>query len=75
VARRTDPARIFQAFLDAIRNRFIGTGLGEATAEARIAAWDSHAARDGLERGSTYWEAAWQWIAKQCERRTKPEAK
>ncbi len=30
--------------------------MSEATADAWLAAWAEEAARDGLERGSTYWE-------------------
>jgi hypothetical protein len=39
MARRADPARIDTAREAATRNRLIGTGLSEAIADARIAAW------------------------------------
>ncbi len=29
----------------------------------------AQSARDGLERGSAFWDAGWQWIAEQRERR------
>lgn len=44
--------------------------MSEATDDAWLAAWAEQAARDGLERGSAYWEAGWDWIAGQRERRT-----
>jgi hypothetical protein len=72
MARRADPARIEQARLAATRNRLIGDGVTEATADAWIAAWEAQAARDGLERGADYWEAGWRWIAERRERRARP---
>lgn len=69
---RSDPARIDEARQVATRNRLISTGLDDTTADAWIAAWRAQAARDGLERGSAYWEAGWEWIAEQRERRARP---
>jgi hypothetical protein len=58
--RRADPARIDTAREAATRNRLIGDGTTEETADAWIAAWHAQAAKDGIERGSAYWEAAWE---------------
>jgi hypothetical protein len=44
----------------------------EPTADAWIAAWETQAAEDGLERGSAYWEAGWAWFAEQRTRRVRP---
>ena len=53
----------------ATRNRLIGTGLDEASADAWIVAWEAQAAQDGLQRDGAYWEAGWRWIAAERERR------
>jgi hypothetical protein len=50
----------------------MGEGVTDATADAWIAAWQEQAARDGLQRGAAYWDAGWEWIAAQRERRAKP---
>jgi len=50
MSRRSDPARIDKAREAATRNRLIGTGLTEATADSWIAAWEAQAAQDGLPR-------------------------
>ena len=55
MSRRADPARIDDARWAATRNRLIGTGLDEATADAWIAAWEAQAAQDGLPRDGAYW--------------------
>jgi hypothetical protein len=47
-------------------------GLADSNIHARIPwvmASTRNAARDGLERGSAYWEAGWRWIAEQRDRR------
>ena len=72
MSRRSDPARIDAAREAAIRNRLIGGGVTEATADAWIAAWEALAARDGLARGAAYWDAGWRWISEQRERRSRP---
>ena len=41
-------------------------------ADAWIAASEAKAAEDGLERGSAYWQAGWDWIAEQREHRVRP---
>jgi hypothetical protein len=72
MSRRADPARIDEARRAATRNRLIGDGATEATADAWIAAWEQQAARAGVERGAAYWDAGWTWIAAHRERRAKP---
>jgi hypothetical protein len=67
MSRRSTPERLDAAREAATRNRLIGEGVTEATADAWIAAWASLAARDGLERGSAYWgEAGWTWISSEA---------
>jgi len=41
----------------ATRARLIGEGVPKATADAWIAAWAEQAGRDGVKRGSGYWDA------------------
>jgi hypothetical protein len=72
MSRRPTPERIDAARRAATRNRLIGERMTEATADAWIAAWEAKAAQDGLERLSAYWQAAWDWIAAQLERRAIP---
>jgi hypothetical protein len=72
MARRPDPERIDQARRAANRNRLIGEGVTEETADAWIAAWEAQAAQDGLERGSAYWQAGVEWIAEQRRSRMRP---
>ncbi len=62
MARRADPVRIDEARRTATRNRLVGEGVTETTADAWITAWEAQAARDGLERGRVYWERGWEWI-------------
>ena len=57
VSRRSTPERIDAARRAALRNRLISDGASPETAEG------------GLERGSAYWQAGWDWIAE--HRRTK----
>jgi hypothetical protein len=72
VSRRADPRRIDVARRGATRNRLIGEGVTEATAEAWIAARDAKAAQDCLEPGRVYWERGWEWIAAERPRRVRP---
>ena len=72
MSRRADPARIDEARRAAIRNRLIGEGMTEATAEAWIAAWDAEAAHEGLEPGRVYWERGWDWITREKQLRSRP---
>ena len=71
MSRRSTPERIDQARHAATRSRLIGEGVTEETADVWIAAWEAPAARDGLERGSAYWQAGWEWIAAQREHRVR----
>jgi hypothetical protein len=64
-SRRSTPERIDEARRAATRNRLIGERVTPDTADAWIAAWEAQAARDGLERGASYFEAGWQWISEQ----------
>ena len=72
MSRRSTPERIDAARRAATRNRLIGERVTEETADAWIAAWEAQAAQDGLERGSAYWQAGWDWIAAQREHRVRP---
>jgi hypothetical protein len=72
VSRRSTPERIDQARYAATRARLIGEGVTEETADAWIAAWSEQASRDGMERGATYWDAGWAWIAEQRAQRKRP---
>jgi hypothetical protein len=46
MSRRSTPERIDEARRAASRNRLIGEGVTEPTADARIAAWEAAAAED-----------------------------
>ena len=72
MARRSDPAHIDEARQAATRNRLIGVGMTEETADAWIAAWAVQAAKDGVERGAGYWDAAYRWISAQRQLRVRP---
>ena len=72
MSRRSTPERIDAARRAATRNRLIGEGETEPTADAWIAAWDAQAAQDGLERGSAYWQAGWDWVAEQLTNPVRP---
>ena len=72
MSRRADPERLDEARHQATRNRLIGVGMTEETADAWIDAWAAQAARDGVERGAGYWDAAWRWISAERQRRVRP---
>jgi hypothetical protein len=72
MSRRSTPERIDASQRAGTRRRLTLDGLSETTADAWIAAWEGQAARDGQERGSAYWDAAWEWIAAERRRRAKP---
>jgi hypothetical protein len=46
--------------------------MTEETADAWIDAWAAQAARDGVEHGAGYWDAAYHWIAEQRRARVRP---
>jgi hypothetical protein len=72
VARRSDPARIFQAWRIAIRNNLIRSGISLETAERWCDAWEIEAAGRGRTRDSAYWEAGQEWIAAERAYRAHP---
>ena len=72
MSRRATPERIDAAHRAGTRNRLIGEGVPEPAADAWIAAWEAQAAQEGLERGSAYWQAGWDWIAEQRQHRVRP---
>jgi hypothetical protein len=72
MSRRSTPERLDDARRAATRNRLMGDGVTADAADAWIAAWDAQAAQHGLERGSVYWETAWEWIAEQRRSRVRP---
>jgi hypothetical protein len=72
MARRSTPERIDQARRAATRNRPIADRVSESTADAWIAAWETQAEQDGLQRGAAYWQAGWDWIAAQRRSRVRP---
>ena len=73
MSRRSTSERIDQACRAANRNRLIGEGVSELTADAWIAAWEAKATQDGLERGSASWRAGWDWIAEERKTRRLPD--
>jgi hypothetical protein len=72
MSRRSTPERIDEARRAATRNRLIGDGAPEETADAWIAAWEAQAAQDGLEHLRPYWEAGWAWMTEQRRTRVRP---
>jgi hypothetical protein len=72
MSRRADPERIDEARRAATRHRLIGERVTPETADAWITAWAEQAARDGIEAGSEYWTAGWDWIAEQRTRQVRP---
>ncbi len=65
VSRRADPARIEAARRAAVLSRLTGSGMTEATAETWCAAWEAHAASEGVGRSRDYWRAGLAWIEAQ----------
>ena len=72
MSRRSTPERIEEVRHRATRNRLIGVGMTEETADAWIDAWAAQAARDGVERGAGYWDAAYRWISAERQHRVRP---
>jgi hypothetical protein len=64
MSRRSTPERLDEARHAATQHRLILDGVTEASADSWIEAWEAQAARDGLQRGAAYWDAAWAWIAR-----------
>jgi hypothetical protein len=75
MSRRSTPERIDEARRAATRQRLIGDGLTEVTADAWIAAWEVRAVLEGLQRGSAWWTAAWDWIAVERQKQRTPDAR
>jgi hypothetical protein len=67
------PERIDVARRAATRNRLIGEGVTEATADAWIAAWEARAAENGLERGNAYW-GRWLGLDRRAAAAARPTA-
>lgn len=65
MSRRPDPLRIYAAHRAGLSQRLqMQARLSEATAERRIASWESEARLRGLDgRTGEWWAPAWDWIA------------
>lgn len=73
MSRRADPDRIFTARRIAVRNRLVGDGWSEETAEQWVAAWQVEADRQGLERANPdYWKGAAYWVAEEKQAGRRP---
>jgi hypothetical protein len=73
MSRRADPQRIYEAQRAGIRQRLIVQGVIPATADSWITAWEAETSgREDLGRGGRYWDAGWNWIAEEREKRAKP---
>jgi hypothetical protein len=72
MARRSTPERLDAAHRAGVRNRLMGEGMSEELADAWFAAWDDQAASEGVERGSGYWDRAYDWIAAERMKRPRP---
>jgi hypothetical protein len=62
VGRRGDPERIFEAQKAGVRNRLIGNGMQQETADRWLDAWVLEATGLGLPKYGAYWQAGWDWI-------------
>ena len=72
MSRRSTPERLEVARHQATRNRLIGVGMSEETADAWIDAWATQAAKDGVEHCAGYCDAAYRGIAEQRRTRVRP---
>ncbi len=72
MSRRSASERLHAAREAATVRRLELDGVSAERAAALVATWEAQAARDGLERGSAYWTAAWEWIAEERLRRRMP---
>jgi Putative DNA-binding domain len=68
----TELNTLLRDYFDPATSVGISEGMTPERADGWIAAWATQAVRDGLERGSVYWEAAWTWIAAERQRRSRP---
>jgi hypothetical protein len=71
-SRRSTPERIDAARRAATRQRLIGDGVTETTADAWLAAWAAQAAQAGLAHDAAYWDTAWAWISAERRLRMRP---
>jgi hypothetical protein len=55
--------------LDRERQSLALVTAGRMTARHVFAAWEAQAAQDGIQRGSAYRQAGWEWIAEQRKTR------
>jgi hypothetical protein len=63
MARKPDPARIYQARRDAIGSRLTGSGMPQDDAERWLAAWEARAVLGGLDvYDRDFWQAGADWI-------------
>jgi hypothetical protein len=62
MSRRSTPERIDAARRAAVLSRLTGHGMSVERAQDWIARWEAQAARDGVERGSGFWDAGVSWI-------------
>ena len=63
MSRRSTPERLYQASRAATRQRLIGEREFPDRAEALVAAWEMHAADDGLERDGGGIQRTLRWSA------------
>jgi hypothetical protein len=72
VARRADPARIYQAGRAAIRNRLLSSGITDETAERWLQSWEIEAATRGIPTTGDFWTVGDAWIEEQRAERHRP---
>jgi hypothetical protein len=72
MSRRSSPERIDAAREAGTRRRLVLGGMTDETADTWLSRWHQKAAEDGLERGSAYWDTAWEWIAVERVKRVRP---
>jgi hypothetical protein len=62
--------RIFQARRAAVVARLVSAGWSQSVADDAVAAWETHAAAEGRQRGAaTFWEGADEWMVERRRRR------
>ena len=73
MARRSDPARIYNARRDAIASRLTGSGMPRDDAERWLAAWEeARAALSDVDaKHRDFWRVGADWV--EAERRTRRE--